>query len=776
MSIPDQGVLELSHPSEHEGWERVRGLAERCNQVQYHQVDQIQPHGVLLAIDPRTKQVVVVSENADRLLGVEPSTTLGSNLFDHIEASQAAELSRLLENPRGWGRCPQKFGAIRWRPGGELCSTMTFASGGFIAIEVDVDSGQAETHSTRGLWSQFSAEIATAEGSLSEVGSLVAHSVRELSGYERAYVLRFDESDHGLVCAEANLGVLPSLLNHHFPFSDIPAVVRQLYVRSRFRVTPDVNYQSVNLITADGPTKQLDLTYSSLRSTSQTHLIYQRNMGVMASGSFSVVVDGKLWGLVGIHSRRSKPLSLEQLGLCQSLVELLAKWIEGDNAKRALALHETTIANCSEVFASADDLALEDPRTIRPATLADKMLELLPADAFNVLTDEQADGFESLLDSGDSSRLESLISKRVASGDPFVTDSVSSGAPELASFAQKVSGVLALPLPGVGTLVWTRKEQIVERLWAGDPRAATLDSEGQAVGPRRSFDTWKSLVRGTSVPWHESEVQAATIFRDAVRMQLGWLEADRARRQSDEANQAKTMFLANMSHELRTPLHAVLSFARHGVEDIDADHSEDLREHFSDIRQSASRLLALVNDLLALASVETGKLRFSFAEYDMEELVKGSIKELNQFAADREVNIQLVTAGATLVEMDRDRMKQVVVNLLSNALKFAPAGSAIAVGLELPDQAAESVRVSVRDQGPGIPEAELEAIFGNFYQGSNRSPDGGTGLGLAIAREIILAHQGRIWAENDGGAKVVIEVPLRRPGRLTSEPGESGSC
>jgi PAS domain S-box-containing protein len=234
-----------------------------------------------------------------------------------------------------------------------------------------------------------------------------------------------------------------------------------------------------------------------------------------------------------------------------------------------------------------------------------------------------------------------------------------------------------------------------------------------------------------------------------------------AKREAEASNRAKTEFLANMSHELRTPLHSILSFASFGVKKYANAKPEKLLDYFNTIKKSGQMLLELLNDLLDLAKLESRRAIFAFEPSDLGILVRTVTNELDTLLSERNLSIRHeVSRFDGEVTLDADKIKQVLRNLLDNAIKFSPEGGTIDVAV---CRVASSVRVSVCDQGPGIPQDELEAVFDKFIQSSKtKTGAGGTGLGLAICREIIALHKGRIWVENgpEGGAVFSFEIPL----------------
>lgn len=251
-------------------------------------------------------------------------------------------------------------------------------------------------------------------------------------------------------------------------------------------------------------------------------------------------------------------------------------------------------------------------------------------------------------------------------------------------------------------------------------------------------------------------------------------ELARAKESAERANQAKTEFLTNMSHELRTPLHAVLAFARLGHLRAGKAEAGKMREYFDLIRNSGNHLLELVNDLLDISRLETGNARLAFAAINLQERVSAVTTELSALLETRHLTCRVIdNAPGALVLGDPQRIDQLLRNLIGNAIKFSAAGRTILVELatdSLPTGRRqsdvgerESLRVTVMDEGIGIPAEELETIFDKFIQSSlTADGSGGTGLGLAICREIVKAHRGIIRARNrpEGGAAFDVLLPL----------------
>jgi PAS domain S-box-containing protein len=246
-----------------------------------------------------------------------------------------------------------------------------------------------------------------------------------------------------------------------------------------------------------------------------------------------------------------------------------------------------------------------------------------------------------------------------------------------------------------------------------------------------------------------------------------------AKEDADFANRSKSEFLSNISHELRTPMHQILSFSKFGIDKMYRVEKEKLLHYFLKIRISGNNLLSLLNDLLDLSKIESGRLEYEMSDTDLTQIINSIIVEFDSLLNEKGVILELLTCSSpTQIVCDENRIRQVMRNLLSNAIKFTPKNKKITVSIDRgelligqrqsDDKIIPALQVSVNDQGVGIPEDELERVFDKFVQSSKtRSGAGGTGLGLAICMEIVKAHKGKIWAisNQDRGSTFCFILP-----------------
>jgi len=235
-------------------------------------------------------------------------------------------------------------------------------------------------------------------------------------------------------------------------------------------------------------------------------------------------------------------------------------------------------------------------------------------------------------------------------------------------------------------------------------------------------------------------IQNARLFR----------EIEDKSRQIEAANRHKSEFLANMSHELRTPLNAIIGFSEVLSERLFGEMNEKQTEYVGDISESGRHLLNLINDILDLSKIEAGRMELDSSDFEIAATISNTLSLVRERAQRRSITLRsAVDPRLGKIHADERKVRQVLLNLLSNALKFTPEGGRISVRSDVRDSVAE---ISVTDTGIGIAPEDQATVFEEFRQvGTRAKKVEGTGLGLAISRKFIELHGGRIWVTSTVG-------------------------
>ena len=251
--------------------------------------------------------------------------------------------------------------------------------------------------------------------------------------------------------------------------------------------------------------------------------------------------------------------------------------------------------------------------------------------------------------------------------------------------------------------------------------------------------------------------------RDVTERKRHAEELEKMRRQAEDANRLKSEFLANMSHELRTPLNSVIGFSELIHDGKAGPVTADQKEYLGDVLGSAHHLLQLINDILDLAKIEAGKIRFRPESIALDALTKEICGSLRTISDNKKIHVTVEILPATdAIEADAGRLKQVLYNYLSNALKFTPEGGQVHVRAR--PEGDDFYHLSVQDNGPGIPLEDQGRLFVAFQQldASTAKKFQGTGLGLALTKKIVEAQGGRVGVDSTPGKGAIFYAVLPR--------------
>lgn len=327
-----------------------------------------------------------------------------------------------------------------------------------------------------------------------------------------------------------------------------------------------------------------------------------------------------------------------------------------------------------------------------------------------------------------------------------------------------------------------------------EDRAALRQRINSAIEQCGEFNAeYRVLRRDGDLRWLSSQGQA--FYNDAkqVSIMLGVVrditrykqdeeerirliaEAENARETAEAANRAKDEFIAQVTHDLRSPLNAILGWTR--VLRSRSVSSQVTADALATIEQSAEKQKRLIEDLLDVSRIATGKLRLDVQPVSLAAVINSAMEVMHPACQAKEISCQVeVTTDADAITGDPTRLEQVIWNLVSNAVKFTPGGGRVIVRLERADP---YVQIVVSDTGPGIQPEHLPHIFNRYWQPSNsgKRTTGGLGLGLSLARHIVELHGGTIYAESEGegkGTKFFVSLPYRavrlNSGNLSAQP------
>ena len=485
-----------------------------CEREQIHLAASIQPHGALLLVREPELVVVQASANAARFLGIEGEVlgrTLASLSAD-LPGRLAPHLTDALTTLPVPIRCRVGTG------GTELDSLSHRPPGGGLVIELENAGPELD------LESDVSGALEGIIGaaSIRALCDETSRIFRALTGYDRVMVYRFDEDGHGEVVSEEKRAALEAFLGNRYPASDIPQIARRLYERNRVRVLVDVEYDPIPLSPRLSPLtgQDLDMSLCFMRSTSPIHVQYLKNMGVCATLVVSLLVGGRLWGLVSCHHYEPRSVHFEVRSVCELLAEAVG----------------TRIAALESFALSQAELSVRrmEQRMVEGITRDGDWRAALFDPSHSILKPVNATGAALLMDgqvltvgevpSTDVLRkigrwLDAKGLQETGSAGMFATCSLAVDAPELTSLVGVAAGLLAIPLSNLrgDYLIWLRPEQVRTVTWGGNPfKPVVVGNSPSDLSPRRSFSQWHQVVEGTSEPWSAPVLTTARLIGNTV--------------------------------------------------------------------------------------------------------------------------------------------------------------------------------------------------------------------------------------------------------------------
>lgn len=600
---------------------------------------------------------------------------------------------------------------------------------------------------------------------LESLADLACRHIRSVTGFGRVLVYKFDADGHGHVTAEARDDSYASYMGQHFPASDIPAQARELYALSRIRLIQDAGYQPAPLLPPLNPVtgKPNDLSFAVLRSVSPVHLQYMRNMNTMASMSVSLMVKGKLWGLISCHNEASASVPFEKRTACEQLGQILAMCIEsreeGEELQFRLEVRRIMLAMLASLSQGNDVVG-------NLASVFPELLRFARASGAAVVVDDR------ILVHGDTPAPEYIreLVDWLSTHDHvevFHTDQLSQEYPPASKMIRKASGLLAIPISRIHKhyLLWFRPEYVHTIEWAGYPHDKLVQSAAAQVSlpiqlsPRTSFAAWRETIHGVSRPWHRGEIELALEFRMAL---LGIVleRAEQMAALADElsrSNKELEAFSYSVSHDLRAPLRHIVGFADLLIESAGSENLHQRQRFLKNIKESARMGGKLVDDLLSFSQM--GRASLHRASVDMNDLVRACQEKLAPDCLGRQIAWDIAPLPPSWG--DPAFLQLAMFNLVSNAVKFTANTDHAIIRITAEDRPDETL-FHVADNGAGFNMEYVHKLFGVFQRLHRVEDFPGTGIGLANVRRIVERHNGRVWAVSSPGQGATFSFALPR--------------
>ncbi|MBG1263974.1 ATP-binding protein [Nostoc commune] len=731
-----------------------------------HTPGSIQPHGLLCVLSELDFRIRQVSLNATDILGIAPENLIDRPLEDFIDRDRIAEIRACLD-PTSEQSNPLNLsvtlddGSARFFNG-----IVHRAISGEVVLELEPIAATAKrdfTQSYRNIKDTLAKIQVTKD--LSELCDLIVKEVRQITGFDRVMVYRFNQDGDGTVIAEDKQADLEAFLGLYYPDSDIPQRAKQLYMLNWLRLLPDVNYQPSGLLTsmqATEPVALLDMSHCVLRSMSPCHIEYLQNMGVGASMCISLLQQQRLWGMITCHHNTPKFVPYEIRTICEFLGQLMSTELSVKEATQnldyKLRLKATQVQFVNRLTNATDFLqALEDS--------PDDLLYLTGAQGAAVCEGDANDGKLRIAMIGNTPCKADLIDllgwlPDRFNNDLFVTDSLPSLYPAAKAYKNVASGLLAIAISKTQHryVLWFRPEFLQTVTWAGNPENPKhIEADGSfTFSPRQSFAAWQETVRLKSLNWLQCEIEVAIELRslivDVILAQSD--EMARVNLELERSNIELDSFAYIASHDLKEPLRGIHNYSNFLMEDYAEVLPKDGITKLQTVVRLTQRMDDLINSLMHYSQL--GRSELSQEVVNLNVLVQQTIDTLKISQPQKPIEFRLPQLLPTIC-CDRSQISELFTNLIGNAIKYNDkAEKWVEIGFIESKKVGNKGQIShtlyIRDNSIGIAPQHLERIFEIFKRLHPQDQyGGGTGAGLTIVRKIVERHQGKIWVESTPG-------------------------
>ncbi|WP_132056063.1 ATP-binding protein [Pseudocnuella soli] len=736
-----------------------------CASEPIHSPGAIQPFGVLLAVDAN-EVLTYCSSNTELLFTLSPAQVLGKSLLD-IWPGAAEQMALLKLAQNGVQHAVVNLS-------GQQCDLFVYESGPYRILEFELQQPGTETDIDLFEQTQIFVNSIDRARSLRDLCQRIAEQTRAITGYDRVMIYRFDNEYNGQVYAESKRKDLEPYLDLHYPHTDIPPQARELYLRNLMRMIADVDYEPVPLLTVQAAeVQQPDLSDSVLRSVSPIHIQYLKNMEVGATLTVSIVLEGKLWGMIACHhqqplhlsyARRKAALMQGHFLSSQIRVRQLAEEYEVSTVVEAHLQHLLNLVPQEGDFA----LKFKNFTSLMPAANATGVAVLHKGKIYE----------QGLVPPHD--RLMQLFQWLAAhsAGLQFSTSHLMAHYADAEKISRQAAGILYNKLgdPLRDAIIWFREEVEQSINWAGDPfDAIQKHTVLNQLNPRSSFAIYRQQVRYTSREWRISELNAAARFAGALQnhFHLEYLRLEEAsQRLLNERLQKANKELANINwittHDLKEPLRKILIFASRVMDEENQTLSKLVLDSIERIQASAKRMQSLVEDITAYNIIEDRQANTDYT--DLNTIVADVLHEYEEDLRRLQATWQV--DNLPQLQVVPYQIRQLFVNLIGNAIKFAHPDRPFSVNIRCTRLASRMAnqpllrngipyyQITVEDNGIGFLPEEGEKIFDIFYRLHHRHTYEGNGIGLAICKRIVEQHGGTIMATGQAGAGAAFQIFL----------------
>jgi len=722
-----------------------------CEHEPIHVPGSIQPHGFLVAMNAQAK-IDFCSGNISDYIGMMPEAVLEKHFAVVFGDTNFEKIEPFLKDHTLNSVLPLK---LDFSDKSFQCSL--HFSGDRLIFEAEVD--QNEPEEIVQVYNQTLQFVSYMNNTntLKNLCDLVAKGTREITGYDRVMVYRFDKEYNGEVFSESCRDDLEPFLGLHYPHTDIPVQARELYLKNLLRLIADINYTPVPLYTFDdGSQKTLDLSLSILRSTSPIHVEYLKNMGVGATLTISLIHQEKLWGLIACHHYSPKNLTPEIRLAAQLQGQFITSQIDVRQSNEEYEVSRKTNMALEKLTGFDLPPIAESYKII---SYNPELLRLCNASGVSMLISGKVYANGIVPNNVSVIALSEWLSS-YSHDSSFYTDKIIDFVPNMKQVCDVVSGLIYYSLGNGNSIIWYRPETVIEVQWGGDPEKAII-KDANGLHPRNSFEKWKQVIKNRSKPWMHPEITVAANYAHALQKQINLMllsEEEIKYRKLSERLRESNEELENINwistHDLQEPLRKIQFISSMLLSKEEENFNSNVMVSLDRMNKSANRMQNLIVDILKYTRIKKNAELFEKVDLNLllDEVLADSKENFSESGAE------IIRSELPVVNGIPFLLRQLFSNIILNSLKYADSKRLPVIKItadgpindpNISNQVCHSVSFS--DNGIGFEQQYAESIFNIFSRLHNQNEYSGSGVGLALCRKIMQTHDGNITASGKLG-------------------------
>ena len=658
-----------------------------CDKEPIHRLGKIQSGGGLLVLSADWL-VVAFSENLPKLLNRKDEDILGHPLADLITQDATRAITNLVKRFEDEDQLERILKL-------KLFSNADFydVTAHFSADQLIIEFTPAWTETNDTLSQDLRASLrrmGKTQSSL-ELCEQAARSVGTMVGFDRVMIYKFHPDGSGEVIAEHRLSDVDSFMGLRYPPSDIPQQARALYKRSLLRVIPDIDDTGLNIVPLDA---EIDLSLSTLRTVSPVHIEYLRNMGIQASMSISILIDGELWGLIACHHYAPRDLSMKTKTYAELYAESFALELRSQLEREARTGEGGGQKLHVQMMASLDP---SQPLFENLSAFGGRIKNLIKCDSLVLSIDGERAVFGDPVSNEDVDLLVKRLNRQATTRVTAV-ENLKNWLDMDVTIAERFAGVLAVPISKRprDLLLFLRREEVTEVQWAGNPeKPVELGPNGSRLTPRKSFAAWQQLREDFCAPWSPQDLNLANDLRGSL-LELVVRNIDERNKLAAEAQQQQDMLIHELNHRVRNILGLINSIVGQTATSVDSV------AEFKGILAGRIQALALAQNMLT----EGNWSNAPFAT-----LIQ---TELNAFVTEHD-RVNVTGPDIMLTPKAYTTLTLLIHELITNAIKYGALSNTVgSIDIRWVVDADSNLILNWKESGVTVEEPPSRRGFGSL--------------------------------------------------------------